>query len=97
MEKIVTPRHKMTYLLYMHKKPVACYVSHMVRESNFHSLTTPTGVDISAKNHYTDPENDISFRYSGDEDVSKNIARLRKLFDLDDTQLHTGEHDGTTD
>ena len=70
----------------MHNKPVA------VRESNFHSLTTPTGVDISS---------DISFRYSGDEDVSKNIARLRKLFDLDDTRLHTrlhtGEHDGTTD
>ena len=66
----------------MHNKPVA------VRESNFHSLTTPTGVDISS---------DISFIYSGDEDVSKNIARLRKLFDLDDTQLHTGEHDGTTD
>ena len=47
MQKIITPTQKMIYLLYMHKKPVAWYVSHMVRESNLHSLTTSTGVDIS--------------------------------------------------
>ena len=28
-------------------RTVACYVSQMVRESNLHSLTTSTGVDIS--------------------------------------------------